>query len=458
MAKSAPLPRARALALDCVDDILTHGNDLQAALDARLRGTRVAPADAGLCTELVYGYIRLKLRVDALLGLFLKNAEKLPVRFRLALGLAAYEMLFLDRIPVYASVDWCVAYGKQQFSAGLGKLANAVLRNLDRLGEASHSPESVTTASMDRATALAIWYSCPEWIVRLWLEACGEERTLLLLTAGISPAPVGLRVNPAPPAPATTADAQHLLETLGSHEHCLRQQGWGLLFPAGSTPTGMKTMLTEGRISRQSMASQQALTMAQPDRWEGPVWDCCCGRGGKTTALLEAGIPVRFASDTSRERLRGMREEMERLGLESPFSLLHSAAEPVPDRVWEETGATAFGTVLADVPCSGLGTLSRRPDARYHRTPDAVAALCRTQAAILDNAYAHIRPGGRVVYMTCTVNPAENGKQVAAFLQRTPGAICELEWETASHGTASEPDMAQAAFGEFFYVALLRRG
>lgn len=438
--KKALLPPARAVALECVNDILEHGHDLQAVLDGKLRGVRISMPDAALCTELVYGYIRLRDRISALLGRFLRDSSKLPPKSRIALGLAAYEMLFLDRIPVYASVDWCVQYIKRQFSQGLGKLANAVLRNLDRMGAAAHAMDEVI-AGMDRVDQLAVWYSCPAWIVRMWLEAYGEEQTLVYLRAGISSAPVGLRVN------RRKEGADALVEELAGHPDCLAREGYALLFPAGAAPVGMKSMLAEGQLTRQSLASQEVLAVMEPQAWQGPVWDCCCGRGGKTTALLEAGVPVRYVSDTSRERLRGMREELERLGLEPPFSLLRSAAEPVAAEVWEELGAVSFRTILADVPCSGLGTLSRRPDARYHRTEEGVRGLVETQAAILDNAYAHLEAGGRLIYITCTVNPDENERQIAAFLARTEGAECRREWHTPS----------DSPYMEFFYAAELRR-
>lgn len=429
------------MALECVNDILEHGHDLQGVLDAKLRGARISMPDAALCTELVYGYTRLRDRITALLGRFLKDSSKLPPKSRIALGLAAYEMLYLDRIPVYASVDWCVHYMKRQFSQGLGKLGNAVLRNLDRMGTDAHDM-AIVTAGMPRPQQLAVWYSCPEWIVRLWLDTYGEETTLTYLTAGISSAPVGLRVN------RLKEGADALVAELAAHPDCLQHDGYSLLFPAGAAPVGMKGMLADGLISRQSMASQQVLSATEPQAWSGPVWDCCCGRGGKTTALMEAGVDIRYASDTSRPRLLGMREEMERLGMEPPFSLLRSATEAPAPEVWEEIGALAFTTILADVPCSGLGTLSRRPDARYHRTEQGVQDLLATQAAILDTAYTQLAPGGRLVYITCTINPDENERQIAAFLQRTPDARCDKEWHTPH----------DSPYMEFFYAAVLRKG
>lgn len=432
--KDTSLPPARAVALDCLSEIMKGGRDLQPVLDKYLQHSKLSSKDAALCTELVYGYLRLKERIDALLAKFLQKPEKLPQKSRLALGVAAYEMLFLDKIPVYASVDWCVGYIKKRFSLGLGKLVNAVLRNLDRLGDEAHDPQTLFVKGMSQAHHLSLWYSCPEWIVDILLNAYGEEVTRQYLKAGITPAPLGLRIN------RTHEEADQLCETFSALPQCAEAKGYSFLFPAGEAPKGMGGMITEGRLSRQSMASQEVLSITEPEQWEGPVWDCCCGRGGKTTALLEAQIPVELASDTAPKRLLGLRDEIERLSLEQPLILRASATEPPKN-------AFVPKTILADVPCSGLGTISRRPDARYHRTPEGLDKLVQTQAEILKNGWSILPQGGRFIYMTCTMNPAENEKQIEAFCKKENNVSVELEWRTP----------ADSPYKEFFYVAVLQK-
>ena len=157
--------------------------------------------------------------------------------------------------------------------------------------------------------------------------------------------------------------------------------------------------------------------------WEGPVWDACAGRGGKTLALMELGVPVLAASDTYQPRLRGLRDDARRLVITPPPLFCASAAEPAL--------RGEPGTILLDVPCSGLGTLSRHPDLRVLRTPGQVADLVALQRRILDAVWPYLPSGGRLAYITCTMNPAENEGQIAAFLERTPGASLEIQWQSA---------------------------
>lgn len=432
--KDSALPPARSVALEVISQVLDKGRDVQAALDYQLNNQKITPQDSALCTELVYGYLRYKGRIEALLGLFLKDSSKLPKKAFKVMGLAAYEMLYLDRIPVYASVDWCVGYVKKRFSLGLGKLTNAVLRNLDRMGEKAHDMESIRKKGMSDVALLAAWHSMPEWIVESWIKAYGEERTQVLLANAQGHAPLGIRVN------QTFEAGMDLVEELSNDGRSVETIGYGVMYPAGSQPAELKTMINDGLISRQSMASQEVLRVAEPEKWEGPVWDCCCGRGGKTYALLEQDVDVTFASDTSRKRLLGMREEAERLAMYPPMSRLASATEP-PEL--EEAPAT----ILADVPCSGFGTLARRPDVRYHRTTEGIADLIEIQAAIMENTYSVLKDNGLLVYMTCTINPDENENQVKNFLERHPEAKLEKEWHT--------PD--DSPYKEYFYVALIRK-
>ncbi|OBQ51743.1 transcription antitermination factor NusB [Halodesulfovibrio spirochaetisodalis] len=437
--KDSALPPARSVALEVISQVLDKGRDVQAALDYQLNNQKITPQDSALCTELVYGYLRFKGRIEALLGLFLKDSSKLPKKAASVMGLAAYEMLYLDRIPVYASVDWCVGYVKKRFSLGLGKLTNAVLRNLDRMGEKAHDMESIRTKDMSDIALLAAWHSMPEWIVSSWMDAYGEERTQILLANAQKHAPLGIRVN------RTFEAAMDLVNELTNDGKSIETIGYGILYPAGSQPAELKTMINDGLISRQSMASQEVLREALPETWEAPVWDCCCGRGGKTYALLEQDVDVVFASDTSRKRLLGMREEAERLAMYPPDSLQMSAA--MPPKKGSPLLEDPPATILADVPCSGFGTLSRRPDVRYHRTTEGISDLIEVQKEIMENTYSLLRKGGLLVYMTCTINPDENEKQVQAFLERHPEVKLEKEWQTPDDST----------YGEYFYVALLRK-
>jgi 16S rRNA (cytosine967-C5)-methyltransferase len=172
--------------------------------------------------------------------------------------------------------------------------------------------------------------------------------------------------------------------------------------------------------------------------WPEPVFDACAGRGGKTLALAEAGKRV-FAGDMHAGRLSGLGKEAARLGLPAIAAFRASATRMPLSR--------PPGTILLDAPCSGLGVLSRRPDAKWRRQPEDLAGLIRLQRAMLEAAYAALGPGGRLVYVTCTINPAENEANVDRLGSRHRDLVLEAEVPAA-------PD---AALGEAFYGAVLKK-
>jgi 16S rRNA (cytosine967-C5)-methyltransferase len=330
----------------------------------------------------------------------------------------------------------------------------------------------------------------PEWIVQLWVAAYGEKETLSYLAAALGQAPSGIRVN--------------LLRT--GHKSLLNEfkqmQGVHFVAPAAfALPTGnisgnasgnafearsarrslpIKNLLAAGRISRQSAAAYEALSAMRPEDWAQPVWDACAGRGGKSMALLEQGVSVARVSDASEARLQGFSQEFQRLfpqeasGLpDSPGAsgLLSSSDSPdssgapgksamplCPEIILSKAQLTAlndvrentrkFGTILLDVPCSGLGTLARRPEIRWRRTPEDIRRLCAGQDELLDMADSVLKTGGSIVYLTCTLNPAENQERIEAFCKRHKDFKLEKEWQTP-------PD---TTLGEFFWAVELRKG
>lgn len=304
----------------------------------------------------------------------------------------------------------------------------------------------------------------------------------------------------------------------------------GIMFLQGAFPGWLGPLVEAGAVSRQSGASQAALAALEPTTWAGPVWDCCCGRGGKTAALVELGVQVVVASDPSLARLRGLRRDFERLGLALPLVVRASAvhppfvavapdirtAGPSPDvpafvdarpasyamtfaaQAFGQEGPTfhdaccgdapkppapaladvttvagagtppvvhdpipahgahrlalqadghGFGAILVDAPCSGLGTLARRPDIKRKRTRAQLDELCRLQEAILEAVWPLVRKGGVLAYVTCTRNPLENEGRIAAFLASHADAGLEVQHETA----LDDPSR------EFFFAARVRK-
>jgi 16S rRNA (cytosine967-C5)-methyltransferase len=399
-------------------------------------------------TELVYGYCRLKGRLDALLERFLDPGRKLPEEAALALGLAAHEIVHLDRVPAYASVNWAVDWAKGYTRAHLSGLFNAVLRRVSGIAEAARTVTPYKEGARDEAQVLSRYYSCPEWLVRMWMTTCTREDLARYLKAQARPPAVGLAVERAAFAGAGGEEAaEALVVKLAAHASCLGRSGLGLAFQPG---TGLEALCTELALTeterhalyRQSFAAREALAALNPGDWPGPVWDACCGRGGKTRLILEAGAAPVLASDTHMGRLKALTRELAP-DLEAGRLLAFRARA---DKAAPLSGPPA--TILLDAPCTGLGTLSRRPDIKWKRTEADVVALVRTQGQMLRQSYATLAEGGTLHYLTCTLTPEENQGQVDAFMAEHPAARLLGTWTTP-------PDVPT---GEFFYSASFVKG
>jgi 16S rRNA (cytosine967-C5)-methyltransferase len=388
---------------------LRMGVTAQQALGEAL-GADARP-DARLCSELVYGALRQEIRLDWLLRRQLRASSDIPPFAVNVLRIALYELLNMRDAAPHA-VNWAVGRIGNRLGRGMGGLANACLRAIARLGDAVHQPDWYSRQLPDRDVCLSVTGGVPLWIVRLWMEAYGERTaTALVRSSAARPRPC-LRINRA------RADWRTLREEL------IRLGGEpigpaGLVFAPENWPDAIREYVVQGRVSRQGDGSLRILDALGAPDWPAPLWDACAGRGGKTCALLEAGLEVRLASDPHARRLEGLRQECARLGL-APIDLRREAVETArPD--------FAPGTIVLDVPCSGLGVLSRRADVRLHRRADHLEPCVRAQRSILEGAWSLLPVSGKMAYITCTVNPAENERQIALFLREHKSARLQAE-------------------------------
>lgn len=404
---------------------------VQALVDTTLKQVKFPPQEAALMTELVYGYLRAEIRIHWFLGLFLKSPEKLPPIMNILLGIAAYELLHLPRIPSHASVNTAVRQVRRRFGPGLAAVANGVLRSLARLvekegnriegaGTTCHEQRLFPFPSAwyeqrlpDKLQRYAVYYSVPVWILSLWEKHYGWEKTAVLAQASSCiPVPC-IRVNRSRP------EWEKLHQELSTAGEAIGLSG--IRFPENRPPS-LRAFNQAGLLSFQGAGSQFALEALQADSWEEPLWDACAGRGGKALALLEKGKRFQLISDTSLPRLWGLQEDARRLELSLPPVICASATAPafinaVPPR-----------TILLDVPCSGLGTLARHPDLRRMRSPEQLPELVALQRRMLLAAWERLPVGGTLIYITCTINPEENEDQIRFLQKQHPESLLKKEW------------------------------
>lgn len=424
----------------------TSSPSLQSALDQTLRTARLKPLDAALATNLAYETCRYKERLEWLLHKFLSRPERLVPAHKDILLLAACELVFMDAVPPYASINWAVNASKAAFGQTLGGLTNAVLRKVADLGPKTRDHAFFAAEIKDPSLLSAVWHAQPNWITTHFTDNYPAPQARAYLEAFIAEPAVGVRINRLKP------DWEPLTVELAAEEGCLVAQGSSLAFSAAHKPASLEQLIRDGRASRQSYAAQEALAELLnlgasadanfSDALRHGLWDACAGHGGKTCALLEAGIPVCLASDVHTGRLMGLRNELDRLGLSAvaPILALTDAATSCPLRQCPPI-------ILADVPCSGLGTLNHRPDIKYKRAPGDLPALANLQRRILDNLYACLPSGGWLLYLTCTLNPTENQGQMDALLKHHPSAAQLGTWQTPPDSPARE----------FFYGAVVRK-
>lgn len=411
----------RLLALKIIEKTL-GGAKIQEALNYYLEKSTLNTQDRQLCTDLVYGYFRTRIRLDFILAQFLKKPAKLPPSMRILLALGLYGLLFQDKVPPYASINETVKAIRKICGQALANVANGVLRNIQKLGEELHEMDWYRLKAGDDAKGEAFFYAMPEEAAKLWRASYGEEAASRLMERSSRRPWHGLRIN------ARHAEAARLRAGLGALEGAERIGEYGFAFPPGKYPesvAGQKLTdwIRQGALSMQAPASMLIVEELGLTDLDGAVWDCCAGSGIKSAQLLERGANVQLASDISRQRLENIRPFCERLHLEAPNIVQASASRP-PLAKWK-------GHILADAPCSGLGVLARRPDIRENIKEEKFwESYAATQEEILDALASLLEEGKKLVYITCTLNPHENEFLVRKILSRHPELTPAKEWQS----------------------------
>ena len=404
---------ARRAAFEVLRALAFGQFDLGDAL-SRIRDPLKDPRDRALTTDLVLGTLRNRGAIDyQLQALSSKPLSRLDAPVLDSLRLAAYQIIYRERVPVSAVVNDAVSLVKTSRLRSAGPFANAVLRRLARDRDQLAWPTRPTAVAPDGWPALAeyfsIIYSHPPWLVSRWLRRYGEAAVEGWLQFNNQPPAVTLATN-------RLRTARELLATRLSAEDV--DSAPTAIAPYGLTVISGQVLRTkafrEGYCLIQDEASQIIAELVEPEQGT-PVFDVCASPGGKTIALAAqvgtAGFVV--ASDVRRRRVRLLRETLRRCqaGRVGAVQIPATGAFPFRDGTFER--------VLVDAPCSGLGTVRRDPDIRWRRTESDFPALSRQQGDLLSRASRLVAPGGCIIYSTCSSEPEENEEVIAAFLGKT---------------------------------------
>ena len=400
--RAGPVAQARYEALQILVRVEQDRAFADIALEHALERSRLDPRDAALCTELVYGTIRWQRHLDWRLGPHLRRAmPKLDPWVRALLRLTAYQIYFLDRVPRYAAVDEAVSVARlKSRTPGPAEFVNAVLRSLTRASGAPSLPASPVEAA-------GVRWSFPDWLAARWIERHGSEEAAALMAASNERPPLAVRANRLRASPDTLAARLREEEGADARPSALVPEG---LVVRGGAP-GRWRAFADGWCTVQDEASMAVARLLDPQPGER-VADCCAAPGTKATHLAELmddrGAIV--AMDPQAARLRLVERAAERLGV-SIIEARVGGVESLAAR-----SAARFDRVLVDAPCSNLGVLRRNPEVKWRRTEDDLHRLQARQRAILDAAATLARPGGVLVYATCSMEPEENEHVVGPFL------------------------------------------
>jgi len=398
--------QARHFALKVLYQINEEAAFANLALDKAFSEIRLAdPRDKGLATELVYGCTKYRGRLDWIIDQFAKpKVKKMAPWVRNTLRLGLYQLMFLDKVPVSAAVNESVKLAKKYGHPGTVKFVNGVLRNIERNKEKIIYPDFNTNP----IEHLSIVYSFPKWMAESWVKSFGPKKALELCRYFNIPSPLWIRTN------TLQVSRSELIKKLAEEgikavESQRAPEGLRLL---DNVDISKIKSFQAGFFTVQDESSMLVSHVLLPEPGQ-VVLDVCSGPGGKTSHLAQLmnNKGQILAFDIHEHRLQLIKDTCTRLGITNVKTGLKDArylTQIIEDQV---------DAVLVDAPCSGLGVLGRRADARWRKSPEDTEVLQKVQKEILREVSQLVKPGGVLVYSTCTITSQENQDVLEDFLK-----------------------------------------
>lgn len=396
---------ARRVAAQALGDVNTNGAYASLALQKRLSAARLPFRDSRLCTRIFYTTLENQIKLDFALDRLMERAPSEP-ELRDILRISACQILFSDRVPDSAAVNEGVKLVREAGMEGAAGFANAVLRNLARQKADIPWPKRED----DLREYLHIEYSMPLWIIDRLTDDYGTEMCEQII--GFRPTehhvtlrPNMLRLNDEGFEQLLTRKGLNWRRGIAPHCFCVPSLGDVTL--DADYRSGMYSLQGES-----SVLAAEAMRVKAGQR----VLDCCAAPGGKACYMAEMmqGTGRVFGWDIHEHRVELMRGAQKRLRLENLRLTVRDAREFRSDMVG------TLDAVLLDAPCAGLGVLGDKPDLKYRLKPEDIPPIVETQKRLLDVVCRYVKPGGRLVYSTCSILPEENERRIEAFLSEHP--------------------------------------
>ena len=395
---------ARRIALKVIRQVTEAGAYASLALDAALKGCGLGSADRRLVSRLVYDTLDRLIFLDYALGQVMARPDT-DIKLRNILRLGACQILLEDRIPESAATNLCVQLCAELGMPGLKGVCNGILRNLIRKKDELVFPDP--EKEPDRAASIR--YSVPEWLYRKIATDWGTEADRILSFRNKDE---GWTIRPNLTQLDDAGMEQMLAKKVWTREKTDIPHAWKI---RGAMDIARDADYLAGRFSIQSGGSMLACLAMNVKRGQ-QVLDCCAAPGGKSCYLAEMmnGTGRVQSWDLHEHRVRLIEAQAKRLGLENIRPMVRDAAKPRGDLYG------AMDAVLLDAPCSGLGFMAQKPDIKLRVSEESLQELTAIQEQLLDTVCEYVKPGGTLVYSTCSILRDENERQAERFLERHP--------------------------------------
>ncbi|MGW7977471.1 16S rRNA (cytosine(967)-C(5))-methyltransferase RsmB [Staphylococcus xylosus] len=398
----------RLLAFETIQDIINDKAYSNIIINEVLSNNELNRADKSLFTELVYGTLKRKYTLDYLLKPFVQT--KLKGWVRQLLWMSIYQYAYLDKIPEHAIIHEAVEIAKYKGGPHNGNVVNGILRNMMR----SELPDF--TEITDNKKRIAIEYSLPKWLVDHWVTHFGLEKTEEIAQSFLDKVSTTVRVNltriTVDEAIRRLTDDDYIVELDKEIDTCLHISG---------KPIIESRLFKDGLVSIQDKSSMfvgEVMSLKEGDK----VLDACSAPGGKACHMAEIlnGTGQVDATDIHEHKIDLIDFNIKKLRLSNISAFEHDATEKY-DKVYDK--------ILVDAPCSGLGVLRHKPEIKYEQSQHSIQSLVEIQLEILNNVKDSVKPGGTIIYSTCTIEQMENENVIYTFLK----ANNDFEFDAFEH-------------------------